>query len=184
MESIHTLSDEELIRLYKDTDNMECVGVLYTRYSHLVLGVCIKILKEEQIALDQTMQFFEKLVVLLKSTSIDNFNKWIYISTKNACISRIRKTQTEMKHIVGWKSDLLEPITDELGYEEASYKQIESENLLIAIEKLKPDQRQCIKLFFFEEKSYKEIAQITGFEEPLIKSFLQNGKRNLRSFLS
>ncbi|HMG14120.1 MAG TPA: sigma-70 family RNA polymerase sigma factor [Saprospiraceae bacterium] len=184
MEPIYALSDEALIKLYKDTHNMECIGLLYNRYSHLVLGICMKVLKEEQAALDQTMQIFEKLVEILKSSSIINFNKWLYISTKNACISKIRKTQREKKHIIGWNGDILEPVSDEPSYEEITDQQIESENLRLAIEQLKPDQKQCIMLFFFEEKTYKEIAQITGFEEPLIKSYLQNGKRNLRSFLS
>ena len=184
MEPIHALSDEGLIRLYKDTENMECIGLLYTRYSHLVLGLCMKVLREEQAALDQTMQIFEKLVEILKSSTIDNFNKWIYITTKNACVSSLRKTHTKKKHFVDWNSEMKEPEADEKLYEETLASQAESEKLLIAIEQLKPDQKQCIKLFFFEEKSYKEIALITGFEEPLIKSYLQNGKRNLKSYLS
>ena len=184
MEHIHSLSDEDVISYYKDTRNMECIGLLYKRYSHLVLGVCMKVLQDEQAALDETMQIFEKLVEVLKSASIDNFNKWIYITTKNACISRIRKLQTEKKYIVYLNSEFLEPVSDELSYEEISSKEIETEILLKAIEQLKPDQKQCITLFYFEEKSYKEISVITGLEEPLVKSYLQNGKRNLKSILS
>lgn len=48
------------------------------------------------------------------------------------------------------------------------------------IEKLKEDQKKCVELFYFENKSYREIAALPGMDEKKVKSLLQNAKRNLK----
>ena len=48
------------------------------------------------------------------------------------------------------------------------------------IEKLKKDQKECVKWFYFENKSYREIAQFPDMDEKKVKSLLQNAKRNLK----
>jgi RNA polymerase sigma-70 factor (ECF subfamily) len=48
---------------------------------------------------------------------------------------------------------------------------------------LPPEQQTCLDLFYLQEKSYKEIVQITGYELNKVKSYIQNGKRNLRIYL-
>ena len=184
MEQIHTLPDEELIRYFKQSQDMECLGVLYKRYSHLVLGVCIKVLKDNQLALDLTMQIFEKLATNLQANPIDNFNKWIYAVSKNECVSKIRSRQVEKKYITGWREDLEEQILAEPINENISSDDVGEEDLNLAMNKLTLIQQTCIKLFFMEERTYKEIAQTTGLTEALVKSHLQNGKRNLKRFLS
>jgi RNA polymerase sigma-70 factor (ECF subfamily) len=45
---------------------------------------------------------------------------------------------------------------------------------------LNPEQQQCVRMFYLEKKSYTEIAQLTGFTMLQVKSFIQNGKRNLK----
>ena len=52
-----------------------------------------------------------------------------------------------------------------------------------AIEQLKSKQKECIELFYLQEKSYIEIAELTGYEIKKVKSYIQNGKRNLKIFL-
>ncbi|HEY0653572.1 MAG TPA: sigma factor-like helix-turn-helix DNA-binding protein, partial [Chryseosolibacter sp.] len=48
------------------------------------------------------------------------------------------------------------------------------------IETLPEEQRQCVKLFYLQKKCYKEITELTGFELNKVKSYIQNGKRNLK----
>ena len=48
------------------------------------------------------------------------------------------------------------------------------------IDLLKEEQRDCIKEFYFNKKTYKEISLLKGFDEKKVKSYIQNGKRNLR----
>ncbi len=48
-----------------------------------------------------------------------------------------------------------------------------------ALNFLKEEQRICIELFFLQEKRYEEVAEITGYSPKQVKSYIQNGKRNL-----
>jgi RNA polymerase sigma-70 factor (ECF subfamily) len=48
------------------------------------------------------------------------------------------------------------------------------------ISKLVDGQKQCLELFYLQEKCYKEVADATGFDLNKVKSFIQNGKRNLK----
>lgn len=52
-----------------------------------------------------------------------------------------------------------------------------------ALQQLSSEQQQCITLFYLEKKSYSEIAALTGFSMLQVKSFIQNGKRNLKLLL-
>jgi RNA polymerase sigma-70 factor (ECF subfamily) len=49
------------------------------------------------------------------------------------------------------------------------------------IEILQPEQRTTINLFYMEQKCYKEVADLTGFDLKKVKSYIQNGKRNLKN---
>ncbi len=48
------------------------------------------------------------------------------------------------------------------------------------IAKLKAEQKECIQLFYYENRCYREIAVLLKIEEKQVKSFIQNGKRNLK----
>ena len=50
----------------------------------------------------------------------------------------------------------------------------------LAMQQLNKEQQLCVELFYLEKKSYAEIAQVTGFSTLQVKSYLQNGKRNLK----
>jgi RNA polymerase sigma-70 factor (ECF subfamily) len=64
----------------------------------------------------------------------------------------------------------------------------EKERMLKALENgvqlLNDHQRKCIELFYLKEKSYQEVAEQTGFSLNEVKSHIQNGKRNLKNYLS
>ena len=70
---IKSLTDLELIARYKSDGDNKIVGVLFERYTHLVFGVCMKYLKDEDEAQDAVMQVFEKLLSDLKKHHVDNF---------------------------------------------------------------------------------------------------------------
>ena len=48
------------------------------------------------------------------------------------------------------------------------------------IEQLPAEQKKAIQLFYLEEKCYKEIAETTNADVNKIRSFIQNGRRNLK----
>ena len=67
-----------------------------------------------------------------------------------------------------------------LHQEEVKMKEADLTNLEMAINTLSTDQKMCIELFYLQQKSYAEVVEITGFTLNNVKSFIQNGKRNLK----
>mgnify|MGYP001224258799 FL=1 len=183
MKNLESSTDEELIKLYKTIQDPAIIGALYKRYSHLVLGTCIKHLNDTELAKDETMMIFEKLPLNILNHDVHRFNHWIYSITYNACISRLRKKQSEQRRI-GHLSDEVAELVDDTDYETIRENELKANKVHWAVRQLANEQATCISLFFFEHKSYKEIAQITGMQESTVKSHLQNGKRNLKNLLS
>ncbi|MGB0429445.1 MAG: RNA polymerase sigma factor [Bacteroidia bacterium] len=180
------LSDEELILKYKDTLDTKFVGELFQRYTHICFAVCMKYLKNQEDSKDAVMQIFEKLLTELKKHEVSFFQGWFHSLIKNYCLMllRKRKPKAEFDENVAQKNaavfvenDNHEHLHDKLILES------KIENLEKAILLLKPDQRQCVELFYLKEKSYKEIEDLTGFDFKKVKSHIQNGKRNLKNIL-
>lgn len=167
-------SDEELILLYKEQQDSICIGVLYERYSHLVMGVALKYLKNSDDAKDITSKIFEELASKILKHQIEFFKSWLYRVTMNEAFQLLRKTGNdisidEIKHFEHLNEQ------DEKNRTEKKIEHLEN-----AIENLKPDQKKCIQLFYIEEKSYQQISLELNLSLMKVKSFIQNGKRNIK----
>ena len=175
-------SDNELIAEYKNTKNNVFVGILYKRYSHLVLGLSLKYLKDEDEAKDAVMQVFEKLLTDLLKFNIDYFKSWLYTFSKNHCLMIIRSKQSKLKKEIDMQihADYFMETESTLHPNKEEEKEIQYNLLEKAINELSEDQKKCIDLFYLKEKSYNEIVEITGYSINEVKSFIQNGKRNLK----
>ncbi|HEX8517492.1 MAG TPA: sigma-70 family RNA polymerase sigma factor [Bacteroidia bacterium] len=180
--NIRYYSDNELITLYKKTGDKVYVGELFKRYSHLVLGMCIQYFKDKDTAKDMLIRIFEKLFDELKRREVENFKAWLTFVVRNFCISEIRKLQTEQARISEYSLDLKsEPLNDEMPEDKIEKQISELEN---ALKELNPFQKKCIELFYFKNMSYSQITDITGYSINEVKSYIQNGKRNLRLILT
>lgn len=170
-------TDMELLRLYKESGELAYWGELYTRYTSLVYGVCLKYLKDRDEAKDGMMQLFEKLVATLLTHDVENFKSWLYVTTRNHCLMQLRarkgRYQQEFSPELVETQFLLH--LDEEPEMEQNLSKLEK-----CIDQLVNDQRQCVRLFYLQEKCYKEITGLTGFDLSKVKSYIQNGKRNLK----
>ena len=178
------LSDRELVYRYQKSRNKRYIGELYERYGHLVYGVSLKYLKNVQEAQDNVMLVFEKLMSELEKSDIKNFKAWIHTVTKNHCLMHLRKNKN-----VRSKEQSIEPIEYSLASETTDVEQvIAKEHSLTqmeqALNQLKKEQKTCVELFYLKEKCYQDIAEITGFSLKQVKSYIQNGKRNLKIILT
>ncbi|MDQ2864067.1 MAG: sigma-70 family RNA polymerase sigma factor [Bacteroidota bacterium] len=170
-------SDNELLeKFYADRDN-KWLGILLPRYTLLLLGVCMKYLKNEHDAQDCVQQIFLKVINELPKYKVEYFKSWIYIIAKNHCLMKLRDKGK-------YTAEFNETISNLPDETEEKNKLIEKDilinKMMDAIIKLNPEQQQCVSLFYLEKKSYAEIVEITGFSKLQVKSFIQNGKRNLR----
>ncbi len=156
---------------------MAVLGELYQRYMDLVYGVCLKYLKDPETAKDAVMQVFEELVLKLKKHEVDNFRGWLHQLAKNHCLMQLR-TPRNLK-TVEFKTELVQ--TEENVHlngvleREENFKQLE-----FCLGTLVAEQQEAIRLFYLEGKCYNEIVEITGQEWNQVRSYIQNGRRNLK----
>ncbi|MBK8502951.1 MAG: sigma-70 family RNA polymerase sigma factor [Saprospiraceae bacterium] len=177
MQAVSEMTDEHLIVHIKQTGDKQGFSILYRRYAHLLLGWCLRYLKNQVASEDAVMDIMEQLIQNLHRYEIKDFKNWLFLVTRNHCYMRLRG-QT---HVL--IDDLSKLAGEEImeNQEEVHLNIEQQENdLHEAIEALKGPQKECIILFYFKKKSYKEITDLTGFDEKKVKSYIQNGKRNLR----
>lgn len=174
----HTaLSDLELVAQFRKTGDQDLVGELFVRYSALVYGVCLKYLKDRDEAKDAVMQVFEKLPPGLKEHDIVQFKGWLYVTTRNHCLMHLRSQKKMIKEKI--TGQLME--THFLLHPEGEAPLERNLQLLEwCMTKLTEEQKVCVGLFYLQEKCYKEITVLTGFDFNQVKSHIQNGKRNLK----
>ena len=179
---IAKLSDTELIDEIKFGKTKLAIGELYKRYGHLMFGVGLKYLKSKEESEDILMATFEKLdVKIIKSESINNLKNWLYTIIKNECLMKLRKTKRLTSDI---EIALLFKVDDsETKLNDVKLKEIKFNALEKAINQLKKQQKICINLFYLKNKCYDEIVTETNFELKKVKSYIQNGKRNLKLIL-
>ena len=177
----NTKTERELMDQFRESRNPEILGELFSPYMHLVYGVCLKYLKNRETAQDAVMQIFEKLLAELPKHDIKEFKPWLYVLTKNFCLMELRSAKSRMEREKKYT------IEQEIFMEpEEKMHPLDEENSLLntalqeCIEKLKKEQKECIALFYYNDKCYQEIADILHIEEKKVKSYLQNGKRNLK----
>ncbi len=171
------LSDIQLVEASRKGDR-KAVGVLFDRYAHLLLGVGLKYMKDEERSKDLVMDLFGDLEGLIKKHNIQSFKSWLHTVMRNKCLLALRADK-KMKNV---------PINEEvLGqndeHELADIHESDLQHLESAIEELKEEQRSCIKLFYLEKNSYQTVSEMTGLSVAQVRSNLQNGRRNLRQRL-
>ena len=179
-----TLSDQSLLQAYRDQGDNECAGILLKRYSHLVFGVCMKYLKNTTDAQDASQQVFEKAIIEAQKYEIPFFKSWIYSVARNHCLMQIRASSTKPSISGELPEEISDPSLSEQEIKlNAQSIAAQEDSLLNAIEQLNEEQAQCIRLFYLQKMSYQEIQDKTGFNFQMVKSHIQNGKRNLRIIL-
>lgn len=178
-------SDQQLISLYKDSGNTGYVGELFLRYSHLITSLSFNYLKNTAETEDAVMEIFEILVRDLKKHEVKNFKAWLFSVTKNHCLKKKKNSELliDDHEKLNNKPFFMENNTED-EVEQRRIKEERLEFLSHAVDALVGEQKECIKMFYIEEKSYKEISDLTGYNEKKVKSYIQNGKRKLKIYFN
>ena len=169
-------SDEELLARYQSSGDLALLGSLFERYMPLLYGVCLKYLKDEESAKDAVMGIFEELIVKAKKHEIKQFRSWVYVLGRNYCLMQLRAGK-------GHQELSLDEVMESVPFlhpEENNNKEEVLSALERCMQKLNDGQRQSVQLFYLEERCYKEVVELTGYSMNDVKSYLQNGRRNLK----
>jgi RNA polymerase sigma factor (sigma-70 family) len=168
--------DEALLERYRQSGDLAVLGRLFERYMPIIYGVCLKYLKDEEAAKDAVMGIFEELIIKVKQHEVKQFRGWVYVLSRNYCLMQLRSGK---KAEVISLDEVVE-FTPFLHPEENNNKEEALKALERCMQKLTEGQQQTVRLFYLEEKCYKEVADMTGYTMNDVKSYIQNGKRNLK----
>ncbi len=171
------MSDQELMTAYRRSGDRNWLGLLLERYTLLLLGVCMKYLRDEEAARDMVQQIHLKALTEWEKYPVEYVKSWLYTVARNECLMRLRSATRPVADI----EQMGDPwASDESSVDLVMEKEHRLESMEAAIASLPEAQRSCIIKFYLEEQSYRQISDATGFSFKEVKSHLQNGKRNLR----
>lgn len=171
------LTDEELLLQYQQGNDLNVLGQLYDRYMDLVYGVCLKYLKDGESAKDSVLLIFEELITKLQKHTVSNFKSWLYQVAKNHCLMLLRSGKKFTKANV---DVTLMQIEESVHLNGALDSEENLEQLHFCLDQLSTEQKKVVELFYLQEKSYKEIVTATALDLNTVRSYLQNGRRNLK----
>ncbi len=172
------ITDQELLGKFYADHNNEWLGILLERYTLLLLGVCMKYLKNEDDAKDSVQQIFLKVIQELHKYKVEYFKSWVYMVAKNHCLMKLREKQGKIPAEINEK--LIAAPEDETDRQALVQTDEALDMMEKALNELNPEQKQCVTLFYLQKKSYQEIHESSGFSMLQVKSYIQNGKRNLK----
>jgi RNA polymerase sigma factor (sigma-70 family) len=172
------ITDQELLEQFYADHNNEWLGILLQRYTLLLLGVGMKYLKNEEEAKDSVQQIFLKVIQELQKYKVEYFKSWLYMVAKNHCLMKLRDRQGKIT------AEITDKITFKPEDETDLQALVDNDHTLelmgIALNELNAEQQQCVTLFYLQKKSYQEVSDETGYSMLQVKSYIQNGKRNLK----
>ncbi|MFP4664918.1 MAG: RNA polymerase sigma factor [Bacteroidales bacterium] len=175
-------ADKTLIRKYRESGDKAVIAELFNRYSGFVLAICMKYMRDKAPAEEMTVEIFESLFEKLKKHKVDYFKTWLYSVARNHCLENLRKSGTRHRHETGYQMEerLFMESEEDAHLSTGNEDEHMVKALKTAVEELSNEQKQCVSLFYFQERSYADIVRITGYPLKKVKSYLQNGKRNLK----
>jgi len=168
-------TDEQLLAEYVRNGSARHLGQLYERYMPMVYGVCLKILKDPGKSEDAVMNIYEELTRKVKEHEIESFRGWLYVLARNHCLMEWRKNNRR-------PTDLHDDMSRHDAVEAAFEVELPAGNTPLekCLGELPEQQRQSVQWFYYEEKSYKEIADLITEDVGRVRSYIQNGRRNLK----
>lgn len=172
-----TYSDTELVARYKQTGDQEVLAGLYQRYMDLIYGVCMKYFKNSEDAHDAVIHIYEELIAKVKKHEVEYFRAWLYQLAKNHCLMALRKKKI---NFISADEEFVQ-LPDLSHPEQVHEKEVQFQLMQFCMDRLVEQQKKAIDLFYLKEQCYKDIALTTGWEVGIVKSHIQNGRRNLKN---
>lgn len=174
-------SDQELIDRFRSGRDKDALGTLFLRYMELVYGVCLKYMGQPESAQDAVMDIYEHINRKLPDHEVANFGAWLYMVSKNHCLQNLRKKNNLLT------ISLDDPVMQNGRevHQEDDFTDLDpfpdiTDQLHDCLQSLPDNQSTCVRMFYFEKKSYADISTTTLMSLDQVRSNIQNGRRNLK----
>jgi RNA polymerase sigma-70 factor (ECF subfamily) len=167
--------DEDILRLLQDAALDRAFAVLLERYEGKVYRLCSAMLRDPTQAEDVAQ---ESWVRVWKALPTYNgralLSSWIYAITRNRCLTAIERR----RHLVSWDAAELEPEAPIL--ETAAAESEDQSALLHELVDLLPERyRQTLTLYYYEDRSVSEVAEMLAIPEGTVKTLLYRARAAL-----
>lgn len=172
-------TDADLIAKYQRSGKLDVLAALYQRYMNLVYGVCLKYF-DEDASKDAVMQIFEELIGKLKVHEVQNFKSWLHVLSRNHCLMKLRSMKNRESKQVSIDDNLVMENGEIPHHDHGTSLEDNLQAMEKCLETLPEEQKRSVDLFYLQEKSYREVSALTGYDMNKVKSYIQNGKRNLK----
>lgn len=170
-------TDAELVNRYRAAGDLHVLSVLYQRYMDLIYGVCLKYLKDPETSKDAVINIYEELIVKLKQHEVSHFKSWLYTLSRNHCLMQLRK---EKGHATIEIPEQFMQSEEMLHLNSVTQREDQLNSMEKCLEQLPAEQKTCVTLFYLQGKCYNDISTQTGIEWNKVRSYIQNGRRNLK----
>lgn len=181
---MNSLRENEIILQIKE-NNFENFDILYNKYYKRVFFLALKMIGDEKLAEDIAQEVFIDVISSIKNlNNIEIFNAWISKITINKVNTKRKKLFLYKKNVTNCESETFENVINENFIpEELILKEEMNKEILEQINKLSPNKRRVLLLYYFKEMSLKEISVIENIPIGTVKSRLYSAKRLLKNLI-
>ena len=175
-------ADERIAKQVQSGDT-EAFGVLVERYEAKMLRYGRKFLFNYNDIEDAVQTVFIKAYANIQSFNVTRkFSSWLYRIAHNTFINMIKKKGREPLLFFEPDTILFHSVPDDRADKEVELRGIR-EVLDHGLEKLDPKYREVLVLYYFEEKDYREIAEILHVPVATVGVRLKRARERLKSFI-
>lgn len=173
-----SLSDEDLVELVRKEDQ-ELYGEVVDRYQGKLVRYAVYLISDKDKAQDIVQEAFIKVFVNLHSFNAEKkFSSWIYRIVHNEAINYVKKYKKEIYlEDNAWVEKKLAENSIVEDFAKAEIKKM----LNLSLKKLPMNYRDPLVLYYFEDKSYKEISDILRISIGTLSTRINRGKKALKT---
>lgn len=175
--TLQSISDEELVNLFRSTGIQHYFEAIYRRYNHKVYRKCLQLTKDEALAEDYTHDIF--ILLMLKINLFEGrsaFSTWFYSLTRNYCLTTQRHNQSTSNVSL----DYIEVHSDD-------YTEMDEFKLYLlpkALGILPTEEVNLLRMKYYEGLEVSEISQLLTISTGAIKMRLKRSRAKLKKQIS
>lgn len=176
------VNDEELVALIcKGEKNL--FGELIDRYEAKLTRYVMRFTQQKDDVTDIIQTVFIKAYTNLQSfDTTRSFNSWVYRIAHNESVTHLKKRGGEKVSFIDFDTFLPHPFAAETADERAITRETK-ELLDTSLKEISPKYREVLVLYYYEEFSYQEIADILHIPTATVGVRIKRGKEALQKVL-